>query len=71
MLSSLDPSCIVTVCQRCLHHAFRPIMVGVDGRGTVKVQIHRHSAFVKSFRLANDKWPMSVVNMWQLHASGN
>ena len=28
---------------------------------------HRHSAFVNSFHLADDKWPMSVVNMWQLN----
>ncbi|CAL5222212.1 g4544 [Coccomyxa viridis] len=50
-----------------LHHPFRPILVGVDGRGTVKVYSHRHSAFVNSFHLADDKWPMSVVNMWQLN----
>ena len=50
-----------------LHHPFRPIMVGVDGRGTVKVYNHRHSTFVNSFHLADDKWPMSVVNMWQLN----
>ena len=50
-----------------LHHPFRPILVGVDGRGTVKVYSHRHGAFVNSFHLADDKWPMSVVNMWQLN----
>ena len=50
-----------------LHHPFRPILVGVDGQGTVKVYSHRHSAFVNSFHLADDKWPMSVVNMWQLN----
>ena len=50
-----------------MHHPFRPILVGVDGRGTVKVYSHRHSTFVNSFLLADDKWPMSVVNMWQLN----
>ena len=50
-----------------MHHPFRPILVGVDGRGTVKVYSHRHSTFVNSFHLADDKWPMSVVNMWQLN----
>ncbi|CAK0786809.1 hypothetical protein CVIRNUC_010023 [Coccomyxa viridis] len=50
-----------------LHHPFRPILVGVDGRGTVKVYSHRHSAFVNSFHLADEKWPMTVVNMWQLN----
>ena len=32
-----------------------------------QVYSHRHSAFVNSFHLADDKWPMSVVNMWQLN----
>lgn len=50
-----------------LHHPFRPLLIGVDGRGTVKVYNHRHGAFVNSFQMADDKWPMSVVNMWQLN----
>jgi len=33
----------------------------VDGQGTVKVYSHRQSAFVKSFSLADDEWPRTVV----------
>ncbi len=33
----------------------------------LQVYSHRHSAFVNSFHLADEKWPMTVVNMWQLN----
>lgn len=49
-----------------LHHPFRPLLVGVDERGTVRVYNHRHSTFVNAFHLANDR-PTSVVGCWQLN----
>ncbi|CAL8465312.1 g4847 [Coccomyxa elongata] len=49
-----------------LHHPFRPLLVGVDERGTVRVYNHRHSAFVNAFHLAADR-PTTVVNCWQLN----
>lgn len=49
-----------------LHHPFRPLLVGVDERGTVRVYNHRHSTFVNAFHLASER-PTSVVGLWQLN----
>jgi hypothetical protein len=49
-----------------MHHPFRPLLVGVDGTGFVRVYSTRHSTFVNSFSLAADR-PTSVVSMWQLN----
>ncbi len=50
-----------------LHHPFRPLLVGVDERGTVRVYNHRHATFVNAFHLASDNRPTSVVSAWQLN----
>ena len=49
-----------------LHHPFRPLLVGVDGRGTVRVYHTRHAAFVNAFHLAEGR-PTSVAALWQLN----
>jgi hypothetical protein len=49
-----------------LHHPFRPLLVGVDGRGTVRVYNTRHGAFVNAFHLAEGR-PTSVAALWQLN----